>query len=97
MIIFITGASGFIGGVIASRLKEEHNIFAMARSVKPIIKIKNLGITPVKCSLNHVTKEDLQDIDIVIHAAAKVQVKYKPVISRKKGLKSLKKYNLNQI
>ncbi|MBE9537968.1 MAG: NAD-dependent epimerase/dehydratase family protein, partial [Proteobacteria bacterium] len=34
MRIFITGASGFIGGAIAKSLASEHEILAMSRSEK---------------------------------------------------------------
>ena len=73
MKIFITGASGFIGGAVAQKLKENHTIFAMARSERSAKKVKGLGATPVLCSLNHVKVEDLQNCDLIIHAAAYVE------------------------
>ena len=73
MKIFITGASGFIGGAIGSALKDDHTIYAMARSKSSAHKIHSLGFTPVTCSLNHVKLEDISDCDLVIHAAAYVE------------------------
>lgn len=73
MKIFITGASGFVGGAIAKALKGEHDIYAMARSERSAEKVKALGATPVKCELNAVTPENLAGMDVVIHAAAFVE------------------------
>ncbi|HFA47724.1 MAG TPA: NAD-dependent epimerase/dehydratase family protein [Bacteroidetes bacterium] len=73
MKIFITGASGFIGGAIAKQLKEKHEIYAMARSEGSAEKIRQLGATPVQCSLKHVKKEDLHNCDLIVHAAAYVE------------------------
>ena len=44
MRIFITGASGFIGGAIAEAMTAEHEVLAMSRSDK--IE-KDLGYQPV--------------------------------------------------
>ncbi|MEE9439351.1 MAG: NAD-dependent epimerase/dehydratase family protein [Saprospiraceae bacterium] len=73
MNVFITGASGFIGGAIATQLAKSNAIYAMARSEKSAMKIKKLGFFPVRCSLNNVTIDHLQNIEIVIHSAAYVE------------------------
>ncbi|HDY81525.1 MAG: hypothetical protein DRQ65_07685 [Gammaproteobacteria bacterium] len=43
MRIFITGASGFIGGAIAQAMAEEHEVLAMSRSDKSDQRIGELG------------------------------------------------------
>ncbi len=73
MRIFITGASGFVGGAAATYFAKGHEVLAMSRSDKSDAVIKTLGITPVRCSLGHVRAEDLKDVDVVIHSAAKVE------------------------
>ncbi len=73
MRIFITGASGFVGGAIAKQLAVNHEVFAMARSEKSAKKITQLSATPIRCSLNHVTKENLKKCELIIHAAAYVE------------------------
>lgn len=70
MKIFITGASGFVGGHIATALKEQHSILAMARSEKSASKVRALGATPINCDLSSVTFSHLQGCDVVIHSAA---------------------------
>ncbi|MCP4442494.1 MAG: NAD-dependent epimerase/dehydratase family protein [Aureispira sp.] len=73
MNIFITGASGFVGGAVSQALKDKHQIFAMARSERSAKKVKEVGATPIKCALNSVTVENLKDIDLIIHSAAFVE------------------------
>ena len=73
MKLFITGASGFVGGAIAKKMSRTHSVKAMARSAASAQKVKELGATPVSCDLNTVTEGDLHGIDIVIHAAARAE------------------------
>lgn len=73
MKLFITGASGFIGGAIAKALSPSYAVRAMARSEDSARKIKALGAVPVICDLTTVTEGDLQGTDIVIHAAARAE------------------------
>lgn len=70
MKIFITGASGFVGGAIAKSLKGKHQILALARSRSAAEKIESLGIAPVLSDLNSITSEHLKGSDVVIHCAA---------------------------
>jgi len=73
MRIFITGASGFVGGAAASHFAKAHDVVAMSRSEKSDMTIKALGITPVRCALGEVSAEHLKGVDVIIHAAAKVE------------------------
>lgn len=74
MKIFLTGASGFIGTATARMLvKQGHTVYAMSRSEVSDKAIVATGAIPVRCQLNKVTIEHLQQSDIVIHAAAMVE------------------------
>lgn len=73
MNIFITGGSGFVGGAIISRLKEKHNLFAMSRSENSASKVEALGAKSVLCDLENISPEQLEGIDVVVHAAAYVE------------------------
>lgn len=74
MKIFVTGASGFIGGVAAKRLKEAgHEVVAMSRSERSDDKIRALGVEPVRCSLGEVSSGDLNGCDAIVHCAAWVE------------------------
>lgn len=74
MHIFITGASGFVGGAAAKHLLAKgHIISAMSRSEKSDAVIRALGATPVRCDLENVAAEQLTGVDAVIHSAAYVE------------------------
>ncbi|MCB9232636.1 MAG: NAD-dependent epimerase/dehydratase family protein [Bacteroidia bacterium] len=73
MKIFITGASGFVGGAAARKLSEQHEVLAMARSEKSAAKVKELGAIPVACDLKSISASHLQGCDVVIHCAAFVE------------------------
>jgi nucleoside-diphosphate-sugar epimerase len=73
MKIFITGASGFIGGAIAKNLAESHEILAMSRSEQSDEAIRDLGEHPVRCELGAVEPEHLAGCDVLIHCAAFVK------------------------
>ncbi len=73
MRIFITGASGFVGGAAARVFAKNHDIVAMSRSQKSDVIIEKRGVSPVRCSLGEVTAEQLRGVDAIIHAAAKVE------------------------
>ena len=72
MKIFVTGASGFVGGAIVSAMSSNHEVFAMSRSKESDERIIALDATPVHCDLEIVKKEHLSDCDIVIHCAAHI-------------------------
>ncbi len=76
MQIFLTGASGFIGGAVARRLiKDGHSVRAMSRSERSDEKIRavHASIEPVRCSLGAVAAEHLQGCQGVVHSAAYVE------------------------
>ena len=68
--IFITGASGFIGGAIAKRLSANHELIALSRSDASDEKIRACGAEPVRGALNSLAPELLAGCDVVIHCAA---------------------------
>lgn len=74
MRIFVTGASGFVGGAAARRFAEQgHDVRAMSRSEKSDAKIRALGATPVRCDLDDVTAAHIGDAEAVVHCAAFVE------------------------
>jgi hypothetical protein len=73
MKIFVTGATGFIGGAIARRLKDQHTIGGLARSEQADKSLKDRGITPVRGDLLGVKADQLTGYDVVIHCAAYVE------------------------
>ena len=73
MNLFITGASGFVGGAYVRAHARDHAIRAMSRSEKSDAAILALGATPVRSALGEVTAEQLKGADAVIHCAAYVE------------------------
>jgi nucleoside-diphosphate-sugar epimerase len=74
MRIFVTGASGFVGGAACGRLLAEgHQVSAMSRSDASDEKIRALGAEPVRCDLETVRAEHLDGAEAVVHAAAYVE------------------------
>ena len=73
MKIFITGASGFIGGAIAKRLAKDHWVLGLARSKEAYDKIAALGVRPLTGSLETMGLGMLKECDMVIHCAAYVK------------------------
>lgn len=74
MKIFLTGASGFIGTATTRMLlKQGHVVYAMSRSEASDKAIESTGAIPIRCQLNEVSIEQLQQSEIVIHAAAMVE------------------------
>lgn len=73
MSIFVTGASGFVGGAAARALSEGFSVRAMSRSERSDAAVRATGAEPVRCDLDTVSAEHLADCEAVIHAAAYVE------------------------
>lgn len=74
MRIFVTGASGFVGGAATKRfVADGHDVVAMSRSEKSDAAIRALGATPVRCDLESVEAEHVRGADAVLHCAAFVE------------------------
>lgn len=73
MKIFITGASGFVGGAAARAFAGDHEVLALSRSEKADNAIKAAGATPVRGDLASVDAAMLKGVDAVVHCAAKVE------------------------
>lgn len=74
MRIFITGASGFVGGAAASHfVRRGDEVHAMSRSDKSDAAIRALGATPVRCDLENVSAAHIAGADAIIHCAAFVE------------------------
>jgi nucleoside-diphosphate-sugar epimerase len=74
MRIFVTGASGFVGGAAVRKfLAGGHDVYAMSRSEKSDLAIRALGANPVRCDLENVRPGDIGAADAVLHCAAYVE------------------------
>lgn len=74
MRIFVTGASGFVGGAAARKLLAAgHHVRAMSRSESADATVRALGAEPVRCDLENVTAAHLGDAELVLHSAAFVE------------------------
>jgi nucleoside-diphosphate-sugar epimerase len=74
MNIFITGASGFVGGAATRALiAAGHHVTAMSRSGRSDAVIEALGANPVRCDLESIAGHHIKDADIVLHCAAFVE------------------------
>ncbi len=74
MRIFVTGASGFVGGAATRHLVEQgHEVRAMSRTEKSDATIRTLGAAPVRCDLGKVGAGDVADAEVVLHCAAFVE------------------------
>lgn len=72
--IFVTGASGFVGGAATRRfVSDGHDVRAMSRSERSDEAIRAMGATPVRCDLESVTASDIGDAEVVLHCAAFVE------------------------
>jgi len=71
MNVFVTGATGYIGSAIVSRLRAEgHRVFGTARNRLKAKHLEDSGITPVVCSLEEPgpMADAARQADAVIHA-----------------------------
>lgn len=74
MQVFVTGASGFVGGAIAARLVHEgHAVSALSRSQRSDAAIRDRGAGPVRGDLLELAEGDLPACDAVVHCAARVE------------------------
>ena len=75
MHIFITGATGYIGGAVAARLLADgHRVFGLARTPEKARALAARGIAPVAGTLVDLgtLREAAQAADAVINAASVV-------------------------
>lgn len=73
MRIFVTGASGFIGGHVAESLSASHQVLALARSERSADIARSHGAKPVRGSLGAIAPADLEGVDAIVHCAAFVE------------------------
>jgi nucleoside-diphosphate-sugar epimerase len=72
MKIFITGASGYIGGSLAAALMEAgHEVNGLARAAETAAAIERFGMTPVRGTLDDadVLAKAARDADVTVNAA----------------------------
>lgn len=70
MRVLVTGATGFVGGRVAARLRERGDeVVASVRSPSP--RLQALGVEQIEAGLE-LTVEHVAGIDAVVHAAASV-------------------------
>jgi nucleoside-diphosphate-sugar epimerase len=73
---FVTGGSGFIGGALIARLRDEGwDVRALARSEAAGQKVRERGAVPVPGDLENeaMMREGAAGCEVVFHAAAKVE------------------------
>lgn len=73
MRIYVTGASGFVGGAVVKAFAGRHDLLAMSRSPKSDTKIQGLGARPVRAELGWVSPDSLAGVDAIVHCAAFVE------------------------
>jgi nucleoside-diphosphate-sugar epimerase len=73
MRVFVTGATGFIGGAIVGQLVPRHTLLAMSRSPSGDDAVRKLGAEPVRCDLLTLAPGQIPACDAVVHCAAWVE------------------------
>ncbi|MEJ0061250.1 MAG: NAD-dependent epimerase/dehydratase family protein [Terricaulis sp.] len=74
MRLFVTGASGFVGGAATKTLiASGHPVRAMSRSEKSDAALRGLGAEPVRCDLENIAASHIGDAEVVLHCAAFVE------------------------
>lgn len=74
MKIFVTGASGFVGGAATRALiAKGHKVVAMSRSERSDKAIEAMGAKPVRCDLDTLEAAHLKGCKAVVHCAAFVE------------------------
>ncbi|HET6228907.1 MAG TPA: NAD-dependent epimerase/dehydratase family protein [Longimicrobiaceae bacterium] len=72
MRVFMTGASGYIGGVVAERLRAAgHEVRGLARNDDAAGRLRTMGIEPVRGTLldRDVIAQEVREADAFIHTA----------------------------
>jgi nucleoside-diphosphate-sugar epimerase len=73
MRVFVTGASGFIGGAIAAELARDHTVLALSRSDAGDAAVAARGAQPVRGDLTRLEPGDVPACDAAVHCAARVE------------------------